>query len=178
MHQQLKHCPLCNDDLPIDEFGISRARRDGRNLYCKPCIRAKVTIARRNLKEYKATRKRVVKEKYWAQLNAGPTVAPVVVRSPKKKLEQSPVERIRELIRKKPRTQRELKSKTKLDKEVIGEVLATLLLWNHEIRSVWIGDERVYFFVEQKPAPVVERKPSVLGGLRSVCALLEQRKAG
>jgi hypothetical protein len=35
----VKHCPICTQELPISEFGICRARKDGRNLYCKSCIR-------------------------------------------------------------------------------------------------------------------------------------------
>src|SRR5215204_5057137 len=62
---QVKNCPICTKELPISEFGRCRARKDGRNLYCKPCIREKVTQSRRALKEYKAARK-----KYEAQLEA------------------------------------------------------------------------------------------------------------
>ena len=57
---ELKHCPICISDLPLDEFGICRARKDGRNLYCKGCIRNKVTQSRRALKEYKSARKKYI----------------------------------------------------------------------------------------------------------------------
>lgn len=170
--QQLKHCPICNNDLPVDEFGLCRARRDGRNLYCKCCIRKKVTIARRNLKEYKTTRKRVLQDRYWAQLNAAP-----IVDISTKRAKQSPVDRIRELIREQPRTQRELRTETKLPKDMIGEVLSVLLLDKHEIKSVWSGDERTYYYVEEKPVVVIQRKPSVLGGFSSVCALMPGKRA-
>src|SRR5215204_2572423 len=59
---QIKHCPICSQDLPISEFGICRARKDGRNLYCKSCIRHKVTQSRRALKEYKTARKRYISQ--------------------------------------------------------------------------------------------------------------------
>src|SRR5687768_18519804 len=59
---QVKHCPICSQDLPITEFGICRARKDGRNLYCKSCIRQKVTQSRRALKEYKSARKRYISQ--------------------------------------------------------------------------------------------------------------------
>src|ERR1044072_8033585 len=130
MDQQFKHCPSCDSDLPIDSFGICRARSDGRNLYCRSCIRAKVTIARRNLKEYKAIRKRVLKEKYWREL----TAVPIPTQRPCKQ-KQSPVDRIRDLIRQEPRTQRELRTATRLHKDVIGEALASLVLWTHEVKS-------------------------------------------
>src|SRR6476660_1722942 len=56
----VKHCPICTQELPISEFGICRARKDGRNLYCKSCIRNKVTQSRRALKEYKSARKKYI----------------------------------------------------------------------------------------------------------------------
>src|ERR687883_1001376 len=58
----VKHCPICSNDLPITEFGICRARKDGRNLYCKSCIRQKVTQSRRALKEYKSARKKYISQ--------------------------------------------------------------------------------------------------------------------
>src|SRR4030095_8504271 len=59
---QIKSCPICSKELPISEFGICRARKDGRNLYCKSCIRQKVTQSRRALKEYKSARKRYISQ--------------------------------------------------------------------------------------------------------------------
>ena len=35
---ETKECPLCSQELPLSEYGICRARKDGRNLYCKSCI--------------------------------------------------------------------------------------------------------------------------------------------
>ena len=57
-----KHCPICSQQLPLSEFGVCRARKDGRNLYCKSCIRKKVTESRRALKEYRSARKRYVNQ--------------------------------------------------------------------------------------------------------------------
>src|SRR4029078_11755299 len=63
--QESKHCPICTNDLPISEFGICRARKDGRNLYCKSCIRHKVTQSRRALKVYtKVTQSRRALKEY------------------------------------------------------------------------------------------------------------------
>jgi len=173
MDQHLKHCPICDNDLPVGSFGICRARPSGRNLYCKPCIRAKVTIARRNLKEYKSTRQRVLKEKYWRELKAAP--APVQ-QSGKQK--QSPVDRVRDLIREQPRTQRELRTATKLHKDVIGEALATLLLWTHEVKSRIEAGERTYYLVEETSAPaVVNRKASVLAPFHELRELMPGKRA-
>src|ERR1043165_7792831 len=57
---QVKHCPICSKELPITEFGICRARKDGRNLYGKSCMLQKVTQSRRALKEYKSARKKYI----------------------------------------------------------------------------------------------------------------------
>src|SRR5262245_49816064 len=58
----MKKCPLCpkaSAVQAIDNFGICHARKDGHNLYCKACIRKKVSDSRRNFKEeYKEARKR------------------------------------------------------------------------------------------------------------------------
>ncbi len=57
-----QNCPICSQQLPLSEFGVCRARKDGRNLYCKSCIRKKVTESRRALKEYRSARKRYVSQ--------------------------------------------------------------------------------------------------------------------
>jgi hypothetical protein len=50
-------CPICNQSLPVFEFGVCKGRTTGRNLYCKSCINKKVGDARRGLKTYRETRK-------------------------------------------------------------------------------------------------------------------------
>ena len=53
---ELKTCPRCEESLPLSEFGICRARKDGLNLYCKRCIRQKIALSRAALREYKNAR--------------------------------------------------------------------------------------------------------------------------
>src|SRR5438874_12897318 len=53
---ELKRCPRCEESLPLSEFGICRARKDGLNLYCKRCIRQKIALSRAALREYKSAR--------------------------------------------------------------------------------------------------------------------------
>ena len=141
---QLKHCPICSQDLPIAEFGICRARKDGRNLYCKSCIRQKVTQSRRALKEYKSARKRFISQQIEMTelIAADSNNAPYAAKSISK---LSPVERVRDAIRKGSRTQREIAQETKLGKDEIGDALANLLLWTHEIRTQVVGNTRLYF---------------------------------
>lgn len=53
---ELKKCPRCEESLPLSEFGVCRARKDGLNLYCKGCIRQKIAHSRQALREYKNAR--------------------------------------------------------------------------------------------------------------------------
>lgn len=140
-----KHCPICSQDLSISEFGICRARKDGRNLYCKSCIRTKVTQSRRALKEYKSARKRYISQQieiteYLANDSAYGGQPPA---KPLSKL--SPVERVRDSIRRGARTQREIAQDTKLGKDEIGDALANLLLWTREIRTQIVENTRMYY---------------------------------
>lgn len=161
---ELKHCPICSQDLPITEFGICRARKDGRNLYCKSCIRQKVTQSRRALKEYKSARKR-----YSQQIEMTDVVAGDSAHYPSKSVSKlSPVERVRDAIRKGSRTQREIAQETKLGKDEIGDALANLLLWTHEIRTQVVGNTRLYFLNEAGEAATLDDSPRLPARKRDV----------
>ena len=148
----VKHCPICANDLPIAEFGICRARKDGRNLYCKSCIRNKVTESRRALKEYKSARKKYISQQVelsdllHSEHTTGNHYSPKVI----SKL--SPVERVRDAIRRGAKTQREIAQETKLGKDEIGDALANLLLWTREIRTEIQDNTRLYFLNESAEA--------------------------
>lgn len=141
---EVKHCPICSNDLPKSEFGICRARKDGHNLYCKSCIRQKVTKSRRALKEYKTARKKYISQQVEiAEVSAD---SPSGVQYQAKAMSKlSPVERVRDAIRRGSRTQREIAQETKLGKDEIGDALANLLLWTHEIRTQVVENTRMYF---------------------------------
>jgi hypothetical protein len=152
-----KHCPICSLELPISEFGICRARKDGRNLYCKSCIRQKVSQSRRALKEYKSARKRYISQQVEMSelLNGDSAGGGHYTAKSLSKL--SPVERVRDAIRRGSRTQREIAQETKLGKDEIGDALANLLLWTHEIRTQVVDNTRMYFLIEAtEPTPVEE----------------------
>lgn len=150
-----KNCPICSQQLPLSEFGVCRARKDGRNLYCKSCIRKKVTESRRALKEYRSARKRYVNQPLTE-------TSPLDVDSPSpanytrllSKL--SPVERVREAIRKGARTQKEIAHETRLGKDEIGDALANLLLWTREIKTQTVDNNRLYFINESAELPIRE----------------------
>ena len=151
----LKHCPICAKDLPISEFGICRARKDGRNLYCRECINAKVTQSRRALKAYKEARK-----KYRSQIEAAilleETGAPAIAGFVK----LAPVDRVRLAIQRGARTQSDIAYETKLGKDEIGDAIAHLLLWTKEIETRSDGDNRYYFIRQVQEQP--KRKDCVL----------------
>jgi len=152
----VKHCPICSLELPISEFGICRARKDGRNLYCKSCIRQKVTQSRRALKEYKSARKRYISQQVEISelINVDSTNGTHYTAKSLSKL--SPVERVRDAIRRGSRTQREIAQETKLGKDEIGDALANLLLWTHEIRTQVVDNTRLYFINDAAETAVVE----------------------
>ena len=154
----LKHCPICAKDLPISEFGICRARKDGRNLYCKSCIRQKVTQSRRALKEYKSARKKYISQQVEiAEFHSGDSSS---VQYPAKAMSKlSPVERVRDAIRRGSRTQKEIAQETKLGKDEIGDALANLLLWTHEIRTQVVDNTRLYFLNDNAEAAIIDDEP-------------------
>jgi hypothetical protein len=153
---EVKHCPICSNDLPISEFGICRASKDGRNLYCKSCIRHKVTQSRRALKEYKSARKKYISQQVEiAELLSADSSSGA--HYPAKAMSKlSPVERVRDAIRRGSRTQREIAQETKLGKDEIGDALANLLLWTHEIRTQVVDNTRLYFLNDSAETATVD----------------------
>jgi len=156
-----KNCPICCQQLPLSEFGVCRARKDGRNLYCKSCIRKKVTESRRALKEYRSARKRYVSPATAAEqggmdsFDGSPSSA---ANYPRMLSKLSPVERVREAIRKGARTQREIAQETRLGKDEIGDAIANLLLWTREIKTQIVDNNRTYFLNESSESLAVREE--------------------
>src|SRR5215211_29178 len=177
----VKHCPICSKDLPVSEFGICRARKDGRNLYCKSCIRHKVTQSRRALKEYKSARKRYIAQQVdIAEFLSADSSSGSYPSKAMSKL--SPVERVRDAIRRGSRTQREIAQETKLGKDEIGDALANLLLWTHEIRTRVVDNTRLYFLNDDAETATVDdglrlpaRKRDVPSSFSSLAGLMPGR---
>src|SRR5205809_6239393 len=97
---ELKRCPRCEESLPLSEFGICRARKDGLNLYCKRCIRQKIALSRQALREYKTARSKhsgggATKSRVTLDSKSG--FSPRRIARMLRKL--SPADRVREAIR-------------------------------------------------------------------------------
>ena len=153
-----KNCPICSQQLPLVEFGVCRARKDGRNLYCKTCIRKKVTESRRSLKEYRSARRRYVSQALSEQSGTSPLSgdSPSSANYTRLLSKLSPTERVREAIRKGARTQKAIAQETRLSKDEIGDAIANLLLWTREIKTQIIDNDRHYFINESADLPVRE----------------------
>ncbi len=155
-----KNCPICCQQLPLSEFGVCRARKDGRNLYCKSCIRKKVTDSRRALKEYRSARKRCVGQPVSEQSGMGflDGSSPSSANYPRMLSKLTPVERVREAIKKGARTQKEIAHETRLGKDEIGDAIANLLLWTREIKTQVVDNMRVYFINEPSEGLLIQEQ--------------------
>src|SRR5438874_9670643 len=143
---ELKRCPRCKESLPVSEFGICRARKDGLNLYCKRCIRQKIALSRQALREYKSARNKhssdsATKSRVTLDSKAG--FSPRRIARMLRKL--SPADRVREAIRCGAHTQKEIAQVTKLPKDEVCDALANLLLWTREIRTQIVNHTRMYY---------------------------------
>jgi hypothetical protein len=182
---ELKRCPRCEGSLPLAEFGVCRARKDGLNLYCKRCIREKIAQSRQALREYKNARIKhgstVVPETSRVAIDAMSGFSPRRIARMLRKL--SPADRVREAIRCGAETQTEIAQVTRLPKDEVCDALANLLLWTREIRTQVINNTRRYFVNEPseeltKAREVVEdgRKRDLNPSFSSVSVLMPGRK--
>ena len=147
---ELKKCPRCEESLPLSEFGVCRARKDGLNLYCKRCIRQKIALSRAALREYKNARVKhgtnASTDRTRLTIDAASGFSPRRIARMLRKL--SPADRVREAIRCGARTQKQIALVTRLPKDEVCDALANLLLWTREIRTEVISHNRMYFVNE------------------------------
>lgn len=183
--RERKRCPICSEILFLTEFGVCRARKDGRNLYCRGCIRKKVADSRRALKAYKSVRRKYATQQVLETecSDAEQLEAELPQYVSRQISRMSPIERVREAIRSGARTQKEIAQETKLSKDEIGEALASLLLWTREIRTEVVKNTRMYFANDvssETEAPqsqtegltVPPRKPDVPSSFSSLQVLM------
>ena len=156
-----KQCPICAQDLPLTEYGTCRARKDGRNLYCKSCIRKKVSESRRAFKAYKSVRHQYVVQKSDQGGKVGSEARDTSSRRQyvtRQISKMTPSERVREAIKSGAKTQKEIAQATRLGKDEIGDALANLLLWTREIRTEVVDNNRMYFINDATPGFVIYPK--------------------
>jgi hypothetical protein len=109
------------------------------------------------LKEYKTARKKYISQQVdIAELLSSDSSNGHYAKAMSK---LSPVERVRDAIRRGSRTQREIAQETKLGKDEIGDALANLLLWTHEIRTQVVDNTRLYFLNEAAETATVDDGP-------------------
>lgn len=152
-------CPICSRRLPLSEFGLCRARRSGRNLYCKPCILKKVKQSRAALRDYLRARQRAasIAQVAVAAQSERPTPHRAAERcghgflteaecsSPK----HLATDRVVAAIHHGSRIVREILCECySLSTNEIEDALATLILDTREVRTELRGDERFYFLIE------------------------------
>lgn len=141
---ELKRCPRCEDSLPLSEFGVCRARKDGLNLYCKRCIRQKIALSRQALREYKSARNKHGSAAVKSKVTLDPKLGFSSRRIARMLRKLSPADRVREAIRCGARTQKQIAHVTKLPKDEVCDALANLLLWTREIRTQIVNHQRMY----------------------------------
>ncbi len=177
---ELKRCPRCEDSLPLSEFGVCRARKDGLNLYCKRCIRQKIALSRQALREYKKARGKHNSSAERARLTVDPKSAISSRRIARMLRKLSPADRVREAIRCGAHTQKEIALVTKLPKDEVCDALANLLLWTREIRTQIVRHQRMYFvneaLEELAKAGAGQRNRSLNPSFSSVGVLMPGRK--
>ena len=179
---ELKKCPRCEESLPVSEFGVCRARKDGLNLYCKRCIRQKIALSRQALREYKKARVKhgpSSTDRSRLTLNSKSVFSSRRIARMLRKL--SPADRVREAIRCGAHTQKEIAQVTKLPKDEVCDALANLLLWTREIRTQIVRHQRMYFVNEDleelaKSQAAAKRKRSLNPSFSSVGELMPGRK--
>jgi DNA-binding HxlR family transcriptional regulator len=148
-----KRCPRCEESLPLSEFGICRARKDGLNLYCKACIREKTAIVRAGVRQYKAARQRIT----------APTGRPTVDRPPRLRvltrerfLKLQPHKRVLFVLTKlfpQPQTFEDLRHSCRVSRDELSDALARLVGIGLPVGTRNGTDPRVYFL---KPRSEVE----------------------
>lgn len=126
----MKTCGDCQLDLPIDNFGVTRNRRDGLNKYCRACCRRKTNQNRATLREMAEARANGIIRKPDRIWKPRPKTAP---------------EKVREAIESGAHTRREIKLITRLDWDELMDCLASF--WNRqEVAIRKQGDEPHFFW--------------------------------
>lgn len=136
----LVFCPQCRLDLDEGRFGVCRARRTGRNLYCTDCCCKRVAAGRQRKKQMKMARQ--LAEQLQAAVERKPNViAPIT---------EVAVARVRRAIKLGNETWDEIKRETRLHEDLLGDALGILMLDNEEVKCRRVNGERRYVLVNRE----------------------------
>lgn len=181
---KLKRCPRCEASLPISEFGVCRARKDGLNLYCKICIREKVAAQRQAMRVWKATQRRrlAARDSISSSTTDRASLHPRPSSPDRKRALRSnalrmpksfpPVVRVRLALEKHKRlTFDELRYYARLNEDELSDLLPELMLWTRDetdrVYSQNGRGPRIFFLKgnepKEKPAPRPELEPRSFG---------------
>jgi hypothetical protein len=148
----MKRCPWVDHVgarvLQINQFGISHARKDGLNLYCRACNQRKVAQQRADRRERKRSRTNAGIQlglTFQIQPQDLPFDKLVLKAMVKARPKATPAVRVKRAIAAGCRTQKAIAAETKLAKDELGDALAVLLLWEKEIVSKVVGGQRYYY---------------------------------
>ena len=139
--QRLRFCPMCDAMIPITEFGISRARKDGLNRYCRPHTRQQVYEFRQRHKGYRQAE--------WQRKNAALTAARQNSVEPEPALPPSTTDLVFEFLQQHGEaTQKQIHNSTKLALGAIDIALTELLITRRVISTRALSDHtRIYFLL-------------------------------
>lgn len=173
----LKRCPRCEGSYPLSEFGICRARKDGLNLYCKPCIRQKINAGRQDLREMRDARRTAIKTEHSQRQPVTPDRSRLRDR-PKSSsgphrisLKFSPGRRVIEALKWGPLQFNALAYAARMSRADLSDVLPTVMLWpaekSEKVHSKNDTGPRVYFLLSEdekaQPKPIEQREPRSYG---------------
>lgn len=133
-------CPLCSQPTLVKEHGICRSRKNGRNLYCRGCVRVKVTAQRQAARAIRATQdaarqRRLLEGLEPIEVNESSISTADLQRKPDVKARGqrwrlTPADRLIVALREGCRTREEIKRRTKLTMDEVCDLLAELSGWD------------------------------------------------
>ena len=173
-------CPLCPEESgpqPIANFGICRKRKTGRNLYCKTCINKKVGKSRVRVRDYHASRKKLLAAAEESGADTTFVRDAFDLRDFKRPLTQRILSAIELGHHSYENIDRAVRVVGRESEYAFGDAIAELLIWRRQIRYEGADDARMYFLREAEP--VVERRDSAasFSTLGGICAPVIRGKA-
>lgn len=119
----MKRCARCREQKSTSEFGINRATADRLNVYCKPCNRERMKVARQ-YQRARLQRKPVVMAKRLSAIQAEQKVERAIFRGCGR--------------------WGLLKRKLRLGSEQLGLIMVELMFVKRSVKALVVNGERIY----------------------------------